>query len=149
MCGPITHRRPLLTASTEQMDACCRGGPQRGGTTLCGRVSAQHGVFCCRDLSILKQDKGRLKVIEPSQTCPGAYSSGRMALTQLDDYVLPLPGPVAALRTLYGKSQAHQSSKLTVSPVHTLYYEVHGNPNGQPVLCVHGGPGAGAYANHA
>lgn len=36
-----------------------------------------------------------------------------------------------------------------MSSLHTLAYEVYGDPNGQPVLCVHGGPGAGAYANHA
>lgn len=32
---------------------------------------------------------------------------------------------------------------------HALYYEVHGNPKGFPALVVHGGPGAGCYANHA
>ncbi len=54
-----------------------------------------------------------------------------------------------SLRTLHPVTKAHQSGKLSVSPLHTLAYEVHGNPSGQPVLCVHGGPGAGAYANHA
>lgn len=54
-----------------------------------------------------------------------------------------------ALRSLYPPSKAHKQGMLPVSPLHTLRYEVHGNPSGQPVLCVHGGPGAGAYANHA
>lgn len=32
---------------------------------------------------------------------------------------------------------------LKVSDMHTISYKVYGNPNGKPVLCVHGGPGAG------
>jgi len=30
-----------------------------------------------------------------------------------------------------------------VSDVHTLYYEISGNPNGKPALVLHGGPGGG------
>ena len=55
----------------------------------------------------------------------------------------------AAMRSLHPASKAHKRGTLPVSPLHTLAFEVHGNPQGQPVLCVHGGPGAGAYANHA
>lgn len=55
----------------------------------------------------------------------------------------------AALRQLHPASKAHERAMLRVSKKHTLAYEVHGNPSGQPVLCVHGGPGAGAYASHA
>jgi len=32
---------------------------------------------------------------------------------------------------------------LAVSPVHTIYYEQCGNPEGQPVVFLHGGPGGG------
>jgi proline iminopeptidase len=32
---------------------------------------------------------------------------------------------------------------LKVSDLHTIYYEVYGNPNGKPVIYVHGGPGGG------
>ena len=32
---------------------------------------------------------------------------------------------------------------LRVSPVHELYYEESGNPNGKPVVFLHGGPGGG------
>ena len=35
-----------------------------------------------------------------------------------------------------------------VSEVHELYLEELGNPNGQPVLFLHGGPGAGIGVNH-
>lgn len=55
----------------------------------------------------------------------------------------------AGLRSLYVPSKAFESGQLKVSSVHSLRYEVHGNPKGRPVLVVHGGPGAGCYANHA
>lgn len=32
---------------------------------------------------------------------------------------------------------------LPVSDGHTIYYEVHGNPHGRPVIVLHGGPGGG------
>ena len=32
---------------------------------------------------------------------------------------------------------------LKVSTLHTLYYEVCGNPSGQAVVYLHGGPGGG------
>lgn len=32
---------------------------------------------------------------------------------------------------------------LSVSPIHTLYFEESGNPNGKPVVFLHGGPGGG------
>jgi proline iminopeptidase len=33
-----------------------------------------------------------------------------------------------------------------VSDIHELYYELCGNPNGKPVVVVHGGPGGGIAA---
>lgn len=36
-----------------------------------------------------------------------------------------------------------ESGMLKVSDVHSISYKVYGNPKGKPVLCVHGGPGAG------
>jgi proline iminopeptidase len=35
---------------------------------------------------------------------------------------------------------------LSVSPVHTLYFEESGNPGGKPVVFLHGGPGGGTDA---
>src|SRR3954469_2357425 len=35
---------------------------------------------------------------------------------------------------------------LSVSPVHTLYFEESGNPDGKPVVFLHGGPGGGTDA---
>ncbi len=37
---------------------------------------------------------------------------------------------------------------LKVSDLHTLYYEQVGNPNGIPVIFLHGGPGGGISADH-
>lgn len=38
---------------------------------------------------------------------------------------------------------------LRVSPVHELWFEEHGNPLGMPVVCLHGGPGAGLAPSDA
>lgn len=46
-------------------------------------------------------------------------------------------------RALYPEIEPYDSGRLQVSPVHTLYYEQCGNPSGKPVVCLHGGPGAG------
>jgi proline iminopeptidase len=38
--------------------------------------------------------------------------------------------------------------RLRVDPIHELYWEQCGNPDGLPVLFLHGGPGSGCGANH-
>uniref|UniRef100_A0A383VL06 prolyl aminopeptidase n=1 Tax=Tetradesmus obliquus TaxID=3088 RepID=A0A383VL06_TETOB len=55
----------------------------------------------------------------------------------------------SGLRGLYPATTPHTSGYLQVSNLHKVYYEVHGNPQGIPAVVVHGGPGAGCYANHA
>ncbi|WP_119677511.1 prolyl aminopeptidase [Indioceanicola profundi] len=40
------------------------------------------------------------------------------------------------------------SGRLKVSDLHTIYWEQCGNPNGVPVVFLHGGPGAGASPTH-
>lgn len=47
---------------------------------------------------------------------------------------------------LYPITQPYHAEYIVVSPIHTLYYAEFGNPNGMPVLVVHGGPGAGCSA---
>jgi proline iminopeptidase len=49
----------------------------------------------------------------------------------------------SALRTLYPEIEPYRVGKLPVSPLHTLYFEECGNPAGQPVVFLHGGPGGG------
>lgn len=39
--------------------------------------------------------------------------------------------------------QPYEKGMLKVSDIHTIAYSVYGNPNGKPVLVVHGGPGGG------
>ena len=47
---------------------------------------------------------------------------------------------------LYPPIAPYETGYLTVSqaPLHRLYYELYGNPEGEPMLFVHGGPGAAA-----
>jgi proline iminopeptidase len=47
------------------------------------------------------------------------------------------------LRSLYPEIEPFDSGMLKVSELHTLYYEQSGNPNGKPVVFLHGGPGGG------
>ncbi len=44
---------------------------------------------------------------------------------------------------LYPPIDAYDSGFLQVSPVHRVYYEQSGNPDGKPVVFIHGGPGGG------
>lgn len=52
------------------------------------------------------------------------------------------------MRTLYPPIQPNNSFEFPVSDLHTLYVEECGNPNGIPVVFLHGGPGAGCTENH-
>jgi proline iminopeptidase len=49
-------------------------------------------------------------------------------------------------RSLYPDIEPYQSGFLQVSPLHKVYFEQCGNPNGKPVVFLHGGPGAGCNA---
>lgn len=42
----------------------------------------------------------------------------------------------------------YRSGRLEVDDLHTLYWEESGNPQGVPVLFLHGGPGAGTAPSH-
>uniref|UniRef100_A0A0E0L4L9 AB hydrolase-1 domain-containing protein n=1 Tax=Oryza punctata TaxID=4537 RepID=A0A0E0L4L9_ORYPU len=46
-------------------------------------------------------------------------------------------------RDLYPHTEPYDFGFLKVSGVHTIYYEQSGNPQGHPVVFLHGGPGAG------
>jgi proline iminopeptidase len=47
------------------------------------------------------------------------------------------------MKTLYSEIEPFQHGKLKVSEIHEIYYEQCGNPNGKPVVFLHGGPGGG------
>jgi proline iminopeptidase len=47
------------------------------------------------------------------------------------------------MRELYPPIAPYQTGTLSVSSLHTLYFEQVGNPNGKPAVFLHGGPGGG------
>jgi len=55
----------------------------------------------------------------------------------------PQVGGTRGRRTLYAPIEPYATGTLQVSERHTIYWEQSGNPNGKPVLFVHGGPGGG------
>ena len=56
---------------------------------------------------------------------------------------MPAPAP-----TLVPPIQPTRHGMLKVDAIHTLYWEEVGNPDGVPVLFLHGGPGAGLSPQH-
>src|SRR6188474_2863840 len=44
---------------------------------------------------------------------------------------------------LYPEIEPHNVGRLQVSGLHSIHYEVSGNPEGKPVVFLHGGPGGG------
>lgn len=51
-------------------------------------------------------------------------------------------------RGLYPEIEPYRTGRLRVSPMHELYYEESGNPEGKPVVFLHGGPGGGTDPSH-
>lgn len=49
---------------------------------------------------------------------------------------------------LYPEIEPFIRGKLRVSELHELYWEESGNPNGKPVIFLHGGPGGGTEPKH-
>ncbi|OYQ35780.1 prolyl aminopeptidase [Niveispirillum lacus] len=49
---------------------------------------------------------------------------------------------------LFSPLDPFQTGRLKVDDIHNLYWEQSGNPDGVPVLFLHGGPGAGASPTH-
>ena len=47
------------------------------------------------------------------------------------------------MRDLYPTIEPYNEGKLKVSDLHTIHYEQSGNPQGKPVIFLHGGPGGG------
>ncbi len=52
------------------------------------------------------------------------------------------------MRDFYPPIEPYNSGHLRVSELHSIYYEESGNPNGQPAVFVHGGPGGGTEGKH-
>ncbi len=47
------------------------------------------------------------------------------------------------MRELYPAIEPYHTGKIPVSELHTLYFEQVGNPQGKPIVFLHGGPGGG------
>lgn len=56
--------------------------------------------------------------------------------------------PESADSCLFPPIEPHRSGRFKVDDIHTLYWEECGNPEGIPVLFLHGGPGAGLSPQH-
>ncbi len=55
--------------------------------------------------------------------------------------------PDISRNRLYPEIEPYAHGRLAVGPPHELYWEECGNPDGSPVLFLHGGPGAGIAAS--
>ena len=49
-----------------------------------------------------------------------------------------------AVTWLYPSIEPFNTGRLQVSPLHEIYFEQSGNPDGKPVIFLHGGPGGGS-----
>lgn len=56
--------------------------------------------------------------------------------------------PLKNLRNFYPPIEAYKSEFLKVSDLHTIFVEQSGNPNGRPVIFLHGGPGGGLHPEY-
>ncbi|MFT4232910.1 MAG: prolyl aminopeptidase [Leucobacter sp.] len=55
---------------------------------------------------------------------------------------------MAELRALYPPVEPYAFGKLPVGDDHQVFWETSGNPEGKPVVFLHGGPGGGCSADH-
>jgi proline iminopeptidase len=51
-------------------------------------------------------------------------------------------------RDLFPPIEPYRTGRLRLDPHHRMYWEESGNPQGEPMLFLHGGPGAGATPMH-
>ena len=56
--------------------------------------------------------------------------------------------PIENRRTLYPEITPYETGMLDVGDGHRLYWELSGNPEGKPVVFLHGGPGGGSSPEH-
>lgn len=54
----------------------------------------------------------------------------------------------STLRDFFPPLEPYTSGYLQVSKLHSIHYEVCGNPRGKPLVFLHGGPGGGKDPNH-
>ena len=52
------------------------------------------------------------------------------------------------MRDLYPEIEPYEEGRLQVSELHSIHYELCGNPDGKPIVFLHGGPGGGIEPGH-
>ncbi|GBF90746.1 proline iminopeptidase [Raphidocelis subcapitata] len=114
-----------------------------------GRVAASRSAVCAGVRAPL-----RSQTLHPQRASGASPRAGRSRSTPsaalgAAGAAAAAPAQATGLRGLYPAAAAVHTGTLRVDELHTLYYEVHGNPDGAPALFLHGGPGAGCFANHA
>ncbi|KAH7281742.1 hypothetical protein KP509_36G061500 [Ceratopteris richardii] len=62
---------------------------------------------------------------------------------------MPMMKTVLSFRKMHEHQPSIDRGYIRVSDIHTLYYEIFGNPVGKPAVFLHGGPGAGCVSRHA
>ncbi|KAL9275514.1 Proline iminopeptidase-like protein [Drosera capensis] len=65
-----------------------------------------------------------------------------------EEFDLVVMGEKESSRSLYPAIEPYSTGFLKVSDIHTLYWEQSGNPDGHPVVFLHGGPGGGTAPNN-
>lgn len=63
-------------------------------------------------------------------------------------HLLPRTLDYSTMRTMYPEIEPYRTHQIAVGGGHTLYVEECGNPQGLPVIFLHGGPGAGLSPYH-
>merc|ERR1712179_538873 len=92
------------------------------------------GVTSTQPRSCYRSHRARTSFHRQITFIPGRKMATRFGQT-LDDVLYPEIGTI-------------ESGMLQVSPLHTVYWEVSGNPTGTPVMVLHGGPGGGSQAEY-
>ncbi|CAK9229587.1 unnamed protein product [Sphagnum troendelagicum] len=111
--------------------------------------SRRKQLLCTR--CYLDEAGGMSSSLEAKKNQAGAKkSSSTTASAGAGEKAMPVQEAEASTSgTLYPPSVSHKKGYLEVSSLHTIYYEVFGNPKGRPVVFLHGGPGAGCSERHA
>ena len=71
-----------------------------------------------------------------------------MAVARPHTSAVSVPHRVDPLSALYPAIEPYHLGRLAVDARHDLYFEQSGNPNGKPVVFLHGGPGGGTDPKH-
>jgi len=119
--------------SSSSIDIYSRGTFDTRTIRLC---SLSHFIEVSRMAS--KRKAGRRSSRKTTITPQRSVARRKVAATRKRKPIAP-----AGLRTLYPAIEPYNKGMLRVSAEHEIYFEECGNPNGKPVVFVHGGPGAG------